>query len=70
MKMKFGATVTLTPNQLRTIIEDYLEQQGIKNVSDQDITFVIQEVERGDQHDHWKQHELIKVEIKNILIGN
>lgn len=68
--MKFGATITLTPNQLRTIIENYLEQQGIKNVSDQDITFIIQEVERGDQRDHWKQHELTKVEIKNILIGN
>ena len=68
--MKFGATITLTPNQLRTIIESYLEQQGIKNVSDQDITFVIQEVERGDQLDHWRQHELTKVEIKNIMIGN
>ena len=68
--MKFGATITLTPNQLRTIIENYLEQQGIKNVNDQDITFVVQEVELGDQRDHWKQHELTKVEIKNIMIGN
>ena len=68
--MKFGATITLTPNQLRTIIEDYLEQQGIKNVSDQDITFIVQEVTYGDQRDSWKKHELTKVEIKNILVGN
>ena len=68
--MKFSATITLTTNQLRTIIENYLEQQGVKNVSDQDIVFVVQEVERGDQRDPWKQHELTKVEIKNILIGN
>ena len=67
--MKFGATITLTPNQLRTIIENYLEQQGIKYVSDQDITFVIQEVERGDQRDPYKILTLTGVTIKGIRLG-
>jgi hypothetical protein len=68
--MKFNATIELSDLQLRTIIEDYLEKQGIKNVSDPDIHFVIEEVERGDQRDSWKEYELTKVLIKNIRLGN
>ena len=68
--MKFNATIELSVLQLRTIIEDYFEKQGIKNVSDPDIHFVVEEIERGDQRDPWKTHELTKVLIKNIRLGN
>ena len=68
--MKFTASIEINTSQLRTIIEDYLERNGIKNVSDQDIHFIIEEVERGDQRDPWKALELTKVKIDNIRVGN
>lgn len=67
--MKFKATIEITPLELKHIIEDYLESHGIKMVSDQDIHFIVEEVEYGDQRDHWKQHEFIKVRIEDLRIG-
>ena len=67
--MKFKATIEITPLELKHIIEDYLESHGIKMVSDQDIHFIVEEVERGDQRDHWKQHELTKVKVEGLRIG-
>lgn len=67
--MKLNATISLTPVQVMEIICNYLSENNIKNVSHQDITFVIKEVERGDQRDPFKVTELTEVQIKNIKIG-
>ena len=67
--MKFKATIEITPLELKHIIEDYLESHEIKMVSDQDIHFIVEEVEYGDQRDHWKQQELTKVRIEGLKIG-
>ena len=67
--MKMNAIIRLTPVQVMEIICDYLSENGVKNVSHQDITFVIKEVERGDQRDPYKVTELTEVQIKNIKIG-
>lgn len=67
--MKFKATIEITPLELKHIIEDYLEAYGIKMVNDQDIHFIVEEVERGDQRDPWKAHELTKVKVKGLRIG-
>ena len=67
--MKMNAIIRLTPVQVMEIICDSLSENGVKNVSHQDITFVIKEVERGDQRDPYKVTELTEVQIKNIKIG-
>lgn len=67
--MKLNATISLTPIQLMEIICDYLSKNGVTGVSHQDIVFVINEVEKGDQRDSYKTTELTEVKIKNIKIG-
>lgn len=67
--MQFKATIEITPLELRHIIEDYLERHGIKMVSDQDIHFIVDEVEHGDQRDPWKVYELTKVKVEGLRIG-
>ena len=67
--MIMNATITLNQTQMREIICNYLERQGINNVSHQDISFVIEAVEHGDQRDTWTTHELTQIQIKNIRIG-
>ena len=67
--MKFKATIEITPLELKHIIEGYLESHGVKMVSDQDIHFIVEEVERGDQRDPWKVSELTKVKVEGLRIG-
>ena len=67
--MKLSATISLTPIQVMEIICNYLNENGITNVIHQDITFVIKEVEKGNQRDPYKVTELTEVQIKNIKIG-
>jgi hypothetical protein len=67
--MKLNATISLTPIQVMEIICDYLSKNGVTGISHQDITFVIKEVEKGDQRDPYKVTELTEVKIKNIKIG-
>ena len=67
--MKLNATISLTPIQIMEIICDYLSKNGVTGVSHQDITFVIKEIEKGNQRDSYKVTELTEVKIKNIMIG-
>ena len=66
----FKATIEITPLQIREILCQYLKTKGIDNVSHQDISFIIETKEYGDQKDFfWTTNELKRVEIKNIKIG-
>ena len=67
--MKFNATINLTPQQVRNIIIGYFEHQGIKNISDQDIQFIVGEVDIGNQRDPMTTISLTGVAISNISIG-
>ena len=67
--MNFDATIELNPIKVKDILCEYLSQNGIKGVSHQDVNFVIKEVERGDQRDHWKEYALTCVRVKNVKIG-
>lgn len=67
--MSFNATITLNPTQVREALCEYLETKGVKNISHQDINFIIKSVEHGDQRDPWSTYELTAVEIKNIKLG-
>jgi hypothetical protein len=67
--MKLNATISLTPIQVMEILCDYLSKNGVTGVSHQDIGFIINEVEKGNQRDSYKVAELTEVKIKNIKIG-
>lgn len=68
--MKFEATITLTPAQLKSIISDYIFKQGIRGVNAaNDIIFNVGEVEMGDQRDPYKVLTLTGVTIKGIRLG-
>ena len=58
--MIMKATITLNQMQMLEIVCDYLKRQGIDNVSHQDISFIVEPVEHGDQRDSWTTHELTK----------
>ena len=68
--MKFKATIEISSLELRHIIEDYLERNGIKSVSDQDIQFIVEKKEFGNQRDSWVEHEFTKVLIDNVRVGD
>ena len=67
--MLFNAKIELNPVQIKEIICDYLQQVGIKGISHQNIHFNIEEVEKGNQIDFWKEHELQGITIDNVQIG-
>ena len=68
--MRFEATITLTPGQLKSIISDYIFKQGIRGVNAaNDIIFNVGEVEMGDQRDPYKVLTLTGVTIKGIRLG-
>ena len=67
--MKFRANIQLNKVELCELITQALQKQGIR-ISHQDIEFKVEEVERGDQRDSWKVHELTGAIIKNISIGD
>ena len=67
--MKLNASISLTPAQVAEIICKYLSEYGINNISHQDITFIIKEVEKGNQRDPYKVSELTEIQIKHIKIG-
>ena len=68
--MKLNATIEIRTLELRHIIEDYLARNGVMNVSDQDIHFVVEKVEMGDQRDPWQTYELTKANVCNVRVGN
>ena len=68
--MKFKATIEISSLELRHIIEDYLERNGIKSVSDQDIQFIVEKREFGNQRDSWEAHEFTKVLVSNVRVGD
>ena len=67
--MKLKATIEISPLELRHIVEDYLEHNGIKSVSDQDIQFIVEKRELGNQRGSWEVHEFTKVLVNNVRVG-
>lgn len=68
--MKFTAALEISPSELRTIIKEQLERNGIQGIEEKDIQFVVQKVEFGNQRDSWEAHEFTKVVVNNIKVGH
>ncbi len=59
-------TITLTSDELKNIIEDYLDNKTIIG-DDVDIKFNIKEVTVGMQHNCHKEHQLTGVTIEENI---
>lgn len=67
--MIMNATITLTEAQLREILVEYLQREGIMVVSPQDISFNVEYVEMCPQRDASGIHKFTGVTVKNIKVG-
>lgn len=63
--MNLRATIELDNKQIRELITKALGDEGIEIVLE-NIVFVIEKVEHGNQRDNWETSELTKIKIVNI----
>ena len=67
--MIINATITLTELQLREILCEYLQREGLGSISHQDIQFNVEYVQTSPQRDACGVHKFTGVVIKNIKVG-
>lgn len=67
--MVMNATITLTELQLREILVDYLQREGMIGASHQDIFFNVEYVKLGPERDAIGTHKFTGATIKNIKVG-
>lgn len=63
--MNLRATIELDNKQIRELITKALGGEGIE-IALENIVFVIEKVEHGNQRDNWETSELTKIKIVNI----
>ena len=63
--MNLRATIELDNKQIRDLITKALGDEGIE-IAPENIVFVIEKVEHGNQRDSWETSELTKIKIVNI----
>lgn len=68
--MIMNATVTLTELQIREILVDYLQREGMIGVSHQDISFNVEYVKMSPERDATGFHKFTGATVKNIKIGH
>ena len=64
-----NATITLTETQLREILVEYLQREGMVGVSHQDIHFNVEYVLKSPQRDAVGVHAFTGVTVRNIKVG-
>ena len=67
--MIMNATITLTELQLREILVEYLQREGMTGVSHQDIYFNVEYVKMSPERDAIGTHKFTGVTVKNIKVG-
>lgn len=67
--MIMNATITLTELQLREILVEYLQREGMMGVSHQDICFNVEYVKMSPERDAIGTHKFTGVTVKNIKVG-
>ena len=68
--MVMNATITLTELQLREILVEYLQREGIMGVSHPDIHFNVEYVKMSPERDAIGTHKFTGVTVKNIKVGH
>ena len=67
--MIMTATITLTELQLREILVEYLQKEGLGFPSHQDISFNVEYVKKSTDRDACGTHEFTGVTIRNLKVG-
>lgn len=67
--MVMNATITLTETQLREILVEYLQREGMIGASHQDISFNVEYVKMGSERDAVGTHKFTGATIRNIKVG-
>lgn len=67
--MVMNATITLTETQIREILVEYLQREGMIGASHQDISFNVEYVKMGPERDAIGTHKFTGATIKNIKVG-
>jgi hypothetical protein len=67
--MVMNATITITELQLREILVDYLQREGMTDVSHQDIRFNVEYVQKSPQRDANGVYEFTGVTVRNVKVG-
>jgi hypothetical protein len=65
-----NATITLTELQLREILVEYLQREGMMGISHQDICFNVEYVKMSPERDAIGTHQLTGATVKNIKVGH
>lgn len=68
--MVMNATVTLTELQLREILVEYLQREGMIGVSHQDISFNVEYVTKGPERDAVGTHKFTGATVRNVKVGH
>ena len=68
--MVMNATITLTELQLREILVDYLQREGMLGVSHQDISFNVEYVKISPERDAVGTHKFTGVTVRNAKVGH
>lgn len=66
--MKLTATIELNKIQVLELITQALAKEGFA-ISHQDIHFIIETKEHGNQRDSWTTHELTGIKINNVQMN-
>lgn len=67
--MVMNATITLTELQLREILVDYLQREGMLGVSHQDISFNVEYVKTNPERDAVGTHKFTGATVRNVKVG-
>lgn len=63
--MKLTATIELNKIQVLELITQALAKEGVE-ISHQDIHFIIEAKEHGNQRDNWTTYEFTGIKISNV----
>lgn len=67
--MVMNATITLTETQIREILVEYLQREGMIGASHQDIHFNVEYVKMSPERDAVGTHKFTGATVKNIKVG-
>lgn len=68
--MVMNATITLTELQIKEMLVECLQREGLMGVSHQDISFNVEYVKTSPERDATGVHKFTGVTVRNIKVGH
>lgn len=67
--MVMNATITLTETQIREILVEYLQREGIIGIGPSDLCFNVEYVKMSPERDATGIHKFTGVKVTNVKVG-